>query len=322
MENYFTRRTLVIEDEKEIYKVLYVGDGLVAVAFERGSFSIWNIYTGKHVRDFDAHVNELYALSEHKLAASLVDEPDRVEIFDLHTFESVRWLLNEAGCEVTCLAQVKPGFLAYSEKRYHAERNKTTFDIVVLSYDDKAVGECGRIAKAHSFDIKCLIGLPGDLLASGSADFKIRIWDVMGLTMVKSLRGHEDPVNDLKLLSGGRLVSSSDDGTIRVWDVERGKLERKVEDEEGVGAVGQLLVLPSGDLAAVVLDGGKMRKIRFYDGDGMRCLSEIDADEVHEGLQFFQYVDNECFIYWADRTVRIFDFKGANRDYFTLFESY
>jgi hypothetical protein len=192
---------------------------------------------------------------------------------------------------------------------------------VLLSYNDEAVTEFGRIAKAHSFDIKCLVGVSDDLLASGSSDFKIRIWDVKALRMVKSLRGHEDPVNDLKMLGGNRLVSASDDGTIRVWDVERAKCERKIEDlDGGSAAVGSILTLPGGGFAAVLLDGGKMNRIRFYEKD--EFVSEIEADELHEGLQFFQYAQNNCFIYWADRTVRIFDFKGANQDYFSLFESY
>jgi len=321
MENYFTRRTLIIENEKEIYKVLYIGEGLVAVAFERGGFSIWNIHTGKHVIEFDGHVNEFYATSDDKLVASLADEPDRVEMWDLKTFESVK-ILNEGGSEIECFAQIKPGLLAHSEKKYHADRNKTSFNIVVLSYNGEIVTEFGRIAKAHSFDIRCLVGVSENLLASGSSDFKIRIWDVKALKMVKSLRGHEEPVNDLKVLGGNKLVSSSDDGTIRVWDVEKGKFERKIEDLEGVPAVGSILTLPGGAFAAVLLDGGKMSTIRFYEKDAPECVSEIDADELHEGLQFFQYAQNNCFIYWGDRTVKIVDFKGANRDYFTSFEGY
>jgi WD40 repeat protein len=114
MDNYFTRRTLIIENEKDIYKVIYMGEGLVVVAFERGSFSVWNVHTGKHVRDLDGHVNEMYAMSGDKLAASLVDEPDRVEIWNMKTFESVK-ILREGSSEIECFAQVKPGLLAHSE---------------------------------------------------------------------------------------------------------------------------------------------------------------------------------------------------------------
>jgi U3 small nucleolar RNA-associated protein 12 len=61
----------------------------------------------------------------------------------------------------------------------------------------------------------------GSLLASGSKDTDIIIWDAVGEAGLFRLRGHRDQVTDLVFLeSGKKLVSSSKDNFLRVWDLD------------------------------------------------------------------------------------------------------
>lgn len=61
----------------------------------------------------------------------------------------------------------------------------------------------------------------GTLIASGSADTTIRIWDVATRTAVgEPLEGHSDAVNSVAFSPDGKhIASGSSDTTVRIWDV-------------------------------------------------------------------------------------------------------
>ncbi|KAH0635120.1 hypothetical protein KY290_035907 [Solanum tuberosum] len=61
----------------------------------------------------------------------------------------------------------------------------------------------------------------GSLLASGSKDNDVILWDVVGETGLFRLRGHCDQVTDVVFLgSGKKLVTASKDKFLRVWDLD------------------------------------------------------------------------------------------------------
>ncbi len=77
---------------------------------------------------------------------------------------------------------------------------------------------CLGTLSGHEDWVYSLAALPNGLLASGSLDSTIRLWDTKHLTCLTTLRGHECWVSALVTLQNGLLASGSLDKTIKLWD--------------------------------------------------------------------------------------------------------
>ena len=65
------------------------------------------------------------------------------------------------------------------------------------------------------------------MLASGSGDNTVRLWEVASGKLLRTLEGHKDAVLSVVFyLSGRTLASGSGDNTVRLWEVASGKLLR------------------------------------------------------------------------------------------------
>ena len=84
----------------------------------------------------------------------------------------------------------------------------------------RAAGYRLRTLAGHiSCTVYALAGLPGGLLASGSGDDTVRVWEVESGRLVRTLAGYTDEVRALAGLPGGLVASGSHDNTVAVWRV-------------------------------------------------------------------------------------------------------
>ena len=77
------------------------------------------------------------------------------------------------------------------------------------------------------------MSLPGGLVASGSDDWIVRVWEVEIGRLVRTMTGHTGPVLALAVLPDGLLASASVDKTVRMWEVESGRLVRTLAGHTG-----------------------------------------------------------------------------------------
>src|SRR5437868_2793397 len=104
----------------------------------------------------------------------------------------------------------------------------------------------------HASYVYSLAVLPSGMLASGSNDNSIKVWDVQNQTCIATLPGHTGTVNSLVVLPSGMLASGSLDNSIKVWDVGRQTCIATLTGH--MGGVRSLVVLPSGMLASSSYD--------------------------------------------------------------------
>ena len=117
-----------------------------------------------------------------------------------------------------------------------------------------------RTLTGHGGEVLAVAFAPdGRLLASGSSDQTIRLWDPITGAERKLLRGHTGAVRALAFAvqHSQLLASGSADGTVRIWDVAQGKEVKTLSGR--FGAIRGVAFAPDGQSLASVGDDGSLR---------------------------------------------------------------
>jgi WD40 repeat protein len=106
-----------------------------------------------------------------------------------------------------------------------------------------------RTIRASKGRVECVAFSPdGTLLASGSNDHTVKLWDVQTGEVKRPLAGHDFIVGAVAFSPDGQtLVSGAWDDTVKLWDVNSGRLKTTIKTSNGVFAVA---VSPDGKLLA------------------------------------------------------------------------
>jgi len=100
----------------------------------------------------------------------------------------------------------------------------------------------------------------GQVLASGSRDKTIKLWDLWVGRLVRTLPGHTSDVFSVAISSDGRtLASGSNDKTIKLWDLRTGRLLRTL-----TGHRSDILSVAFSPDGQTLASGSKDRTIRLW----------------------------------------------------------
>jgi WD40 repeat protein len=113
----------------------------------------------------------------------------------------------------------------------------------------------------HTGSVRELILVGDSLLASGSSDNSVRIWDLTTSISRWHWTGHEFGVKGLKKIGSDVLASGSDDSNIKLWNITSGSGIRTLS-----GHTNQIFF--SVDLinsSTTLVSGSEDQKIKFWD---------------------------------------------------------
>jgi WD40 repeat protein/serine/threonine protein kinase len=224
---------------------------------------VWNASTGRITASMSGHESAVTAVAfgenDTRLASASTDGP--VRIWDLAASQLVTTLPVERAVHSIAF---RPGG---GQLAVGGDDGLAVWDLATASLWKTLEGHRAAVrAVAYSPD--------GKLLASGSFDRTVRVFDAASGVPVSTFEGHQDPVFGVAFdASGARVVSAGLDNTVRVFEARTGRsLQVLLGHDESVRAVA---VDPASPRIAT---GSLDRTIRVWSLEGSSAVRVLDAE--------------------------------------------
>jgi WD40 repeat protein/GTPase SAR1 family protein len=160
----------------------------------------------------------------------------------------------------------------------------------------------------------------GKMLASGSGDGRVTLWDAPTGKLLRTLEAHGDYVSSVTFdPSGGTLASGSGDGTLKFWDASTGKLLRTIEGRGNY--VSSVAFNPSGGTLA----SGSNNVVKLWDAVSGKLLRTLKGHSYYVRSVMFDPSGMILASGSDDSTVKLWDastgkllrtLKGHKQDVF------
>lgn len=178
--------------------------------------------------------------------------------------------------------------------------------LVTAGYDS-AVGLYGlddgstRLLGYHDHLVNQVVVSPdGELAATCSSDYTVRLWDLRRGELVRVLRGHADDVEDFVFAGGGVGVSGARDNRILVWDLDTGAIRAVLDEHDSY-------------VVSVACDAGRIysagfdHTLRVWDLAQGRLLKTFGPFELRTDSVAIDSASQRVVLGCDDGVVRLFD---------------
>lgn len=269
---------MLVGHDKAVSAIAFSPDNrLIATASWDHKVIIWDASTGKDLQTLHGHTNVVCAVAfsaDSKILAS-ASWDETVHLWDVRIGEQLQTLQ----CESTVTAVV------FSPDCQHI--SSAYADCVTIW--NSATGQMQSNPKLHSSSLNVIAFSPdGKLIAAGSDDGLVILWDVDAEEPHRICDGHSFSVEVVQFSPDGGLLasaSSSDDGIIMLWDPATGEFKGSLIDHlDYVSDVkfsldGRMLASASGDGTIKLWDIGTGQvSMTLAHGQGAVTMIDFSPD--------------------------------------------
>ncbi|MCX5965559.1 MAG: hypothetical protein NT070_21260 [Cyanobacteria bacterium] len=159
-------------------------------------------------------------------------------------------------------------------------QHKTKIEVIDALEGVLAKGRELNRLEGHDEIVKIVSFSPdGKILASGSGDNTIKLWDLETGKEIRTLKGHNDHVNSISFSPDGKtLASGSGDKTIKLWDLKTGEEIRTLKGHNN--HVHSVSFSPDGKTLA---SGSGDKTIKLWDLDKLWNLDKEMENRTLKG---------------------------------------
>jgi WD40 repeat protein len=201
-----------------IFSVTISPDGKWAAAGGDRTIKLFDLPSGRNIRDFTGHTGMVQALSistdGKKLLSGSNDREERLRLWDMTTGACLKSFHTFYVNDVALSFCGNYGLSGCAEAMDKSEKTLILWDL----NSGKALQDFGDFRE----DVRsAAISQDGKLAVSGGKDYKVRLWDIASGKCLRVLEGHKDMVTSVAISSDCRWVlSGSRDRTIKVWHLD------------------------------------------------------------------------------------------------------
>ncbi|PHS38195.1 MAG: hypothetical protein COB07_08860 [Sulfurovum sp.] len=149
----------------------------------------------------------------------------------------------------------------------------------------------------------------GKIIISGSGDNTIKIWDSANGTLLKTLKGHEDPVSSVAISEDGKtIISGSWDQTIKIWDSASGTLLNTLKGHED--RVKSVAISKDGK----TIISGSYKTIKIWDRESGKILKTLEGHTSSVNSVAISKDGKTIISGSGDNTIKIWDISQKNTE--------
>ena len=169
---------------------------------------------------------------------------------------------------------------------------------------EKTIAETTLTFKGHKDQINSVAFSPnGNLIASGSSDNTVKVWNSKTGQEAITLQGHTQLIYSMRFSPDGRrVISASGDNTVKVWDAETGEEIHTLKGH--TNHVASAAYSPSGGKIA---SGGYDKTVRLWDAETGKIIKTFKGhSEPVRSVAFSP--DGKWLVSGSyDKTVKLWD---------------
>jgi len=171
-------------------------------------------------------------------------------------------------------------------------------DPIMIEEAVELIGHTGKI-----WDIE--YASDGRLIASGSVDNTLRLWQTRLPGLLRTMEGHPFPILTVSFAPNGlSIATGSDDGLIRIWQVSNGNLQGTLAGH--AGWINDIAFSPDGLYLASASDDFTVRIWHMASGEAVKLI-----DEGMARVLAIAFSPDGKLLAWgeSDGKVRVWDFE-------------